>query len=133
MSGETALAGRGTCLRTVRAIAPGDAMTRADTEDMPCDRSPGGSGLRFDAHRGTVVAAAPIAAGHYLGAIRLPSAAQVPAGTPMHFRTSEGPVSIEREVVTLQPGRRGGRVFARTGDDQVMAARLDHVEEGAKP
>lgn len=51
----------------------------------------------------------------------------------MHFRTSEGPVSIEREVVTLQPGRPGGRVFARTRDDQVMAARLDHVEEGAKP
>lgn len=116
------------CLRSTHAIAAGQHLTNADAEPIPCDPTQPKATLRFDRQLGAVIAADPVAAGEILGAVRLASTAFVPAGTGMHYRTAEGPVTIEREVVTLQPGRAGRSVFARTIDGQVISAPLEKRE-----
>lgn len=51
-------------------------------------------------------------------------AAPLAAGTTLTLRSVTGPVTIERAVTTLQPGRSGRRVFVRDGAGQVFAAPL---------
>lgn len=132
LSGQTG-GKKARCLRAVRAIAPGEAIVAADAEKVDCPADGSRASLRIDRTTGSVLASAPIMAGEHLGPIRLPGQAQVSAGAQMRFRTVSGPVSIEREVVTLQTGRVGRPVFVRTADGQVIAAPLLGVAIRERP
>jgi flagella basal body P-ring formation protein FlgA len=50
-------------------------------------------------------------------------------GTALVYRTREGPVMVEREVVALQSGRAGRPVFVRTKEGKVLSATLAGTEE----
>ena len=50
-------------------------------------------------------------------------------GAEVLYRTSEGPVTVEREVVALQSGRAGQRVFVRTEEGKVLTATVAGPED----
>lgn len=117
------------CFRTAADVRPGEVLRAELVEAAECSDEPVAAGLAFDRARAAPVARDGIAAGTYLGAVRPVPDDRVAAGTRMAFVTGEGPVIVEREVMTLQPGRAGGRIFARTSDGEVIAAPvLEHKE-----
>jgi flagella basal body P-ring formation protein FlgA len=116
------------CVALVRPLAAGEALAPGDVEPAECGEAPGA--LRFDRRKGAVIAAAPLAAGTPLGALRLEAAPAIAAGSELTLVSRAGPVSIARDVVALQSGRAGGRVFVRDADGTVIAA---PVAEGEDP
>ena len=46
------------------------------------------------------------------------------SGDRLTLISAVGPVRVERQVVALQAGRAGGRVFVRDAEGQVVAAPL---------
>lgn len=117
------------CFRTVADVRPGEVLRAELVEAAECGSGPVAPGLAYDRARQAPVARDGIPAGAYLGAVRPVADDGVAAGSRMAFVTGEGPVLIEREVVALQPGRTGGRIFARTADGEVIAAPvLEHKD-----
>ena len=46
----------------------------------------------------------------------------------MLLRTTVGPVTVERAVTSLQPGRHGKRLFVRTDDGKLLASTLADIQ-----
>lgn len=97
--------GRAALVRLVRRAVPGG---RLDASRVPAI-------VRFER-------SAPAVA-HPTGA--LTAAPAVKPGEKLHVATRVGPVSIEREVLALQQGRPGRRMFVRAVDGTVFAAALE--------
>ena len=79
--------------------------------------------------RGVIVAAAPIEAGGPVGSALSPPEPAVGERERLTLVARSGSVTVERDVVALQAGRRGGKLFVRDMDGRVFAAPL---VEGAR-
>lgn len=124
---------RKTCFFTNAEIPAGMFLSTADVEQAPCEGSLAGRWVAYE-RLGPAAHAAPysrieIPAGSNLGSIRLPKVAPVAAGHRAVFRTSEGPVLVEREVITLQSARPGHSLFASTEDGEVIVSQLADNED----
>ena len=125
---RTARAG-GPCYASGAAIAQDDAISQGDLLSVACRGGPSGRYLRYDAAAGAFFARRAIAAGAYLGPVKLATGAGAKKGAELVYRTAEGPVVVERKVVALQPARPGRRVFVRTDDGRVLVSTLERGED----
>lgn len=115
---------QGGCSATAQPIAQGTALTPADIVTVLCDAGSIDAPVRFDRRASAVRASVALAAGTRLGRIALPGAPDVDSGDRLTLVSAVGPVRVERQVVALQAGRAGGRVFVRDAEGQVVAAPL---------
>lgn len=118
------------CYAAARDVAAGTPLAAADVSAVPCRADAPRAALRYDRHSGATLAADALAAGTYLGRLAPLGQAQVAKGEALTLRSTAGPVTIERAVTAMQPGRAGGKVFVRDANGQVFAARL--ALEGAQ-
>lgn len=112
------------CAELARPVAAGAAVSRDDLVPAPCRASAASAQLRFDRADRIVRASGQLAAGDYLGRISVGSAPAVDKGDKLSLVASSGPVRVSREVVALQPGRAGGRLFVRDSEGNVTSAPL---------
>ncbi|HYD37215.1 MAG TPA: flagella basal body P-ring formation protein FlgA [Allosphingosinicella sp.] len=122
---------RAGCAELARPLAAGASLSEADLIEVDC-REAAASGLRFD--RGDRVARAgrDLEAGAYLGRISAPPAVAVDKGAKLTLVATEGPVRVSREVVALQAGRPGGRLFVRDAEGNVTSAPLAVANGGGE-
>jgi flagella basal body P-ring formation protein FlgA len=120
----------GTCFVARTDIAEGTTIEEEDLAPAECRREGPGRWLGHEAASRTIYARRGMAAGTYLGAVRVGRSAAARAGAELVFRTSEGPVTVERQVVALQPGQPGRDIFVRTDEGTVLVSRLE--EEAAR-
>ena len=112
------------CFATRRALAAGNPIASGDVVAAPCsDGTP--RAVRYDRRTGSTLAAHALPEGAALGALALAPYRVIAPGTPLTLRSIAGPVTIERAVTTLQPGRSGGRVFVRDADGAVLSVALE--------
>ena len=110
----------GPCLVTSAPLAAGTAVSRDKVAKGAC--APVSAGLRFDTARHVLVARRDLPAGSPLGRLVAAPAEAVARGDAMTLVSRAGPVTIERPVTALQPGREGGRVFVRDSAGHIFAA-----------
>ena len=110
--------------RVTRVDLPAGAVVTTDdvvaSACGPSDRALFG----YDPAVRSVVARHAVPAGTPLRAVRTAATAPVQPGQSLVLRTAIGPVTIERAVSAVQPARAGARLFARTQDGAVVAARV---------
>lgn len=116
------------CWASVRAMQAGEAVTVRDAVPSPCGSTTAVAVFRPGGNTMPIVRDG-IPAGASLGRLLPMPADRVMAGAALTLRSVSGPVTIERAVTTLQPGRSGRRVFVRDSEGQVFAAPLALVEE----
>ncbi|HZF44360.1 MAG TPA: flagella basal body P-ring formation protein FlgA [Sphingomonadaceae bacterium] len=121
----------GVCASTAQAVAKGAALTMADVVVVPCEAAVSAP-VRFDRSALALRASAHLPAGTRLGRLALPAAPDIDKGDELTLRSTVGPVSVERQVVALQSGRSGGRVFVRDAEGQVVSAPLSLQREAAR-
>jgi flagella basal body P-ring formation protein FlgA len=126
---QAAQRARGGCSELARPLAAGSPVSVADLVPVDC-RDEAASGLRFDRLNGVARAESGLAAGAYLGRIAAAPAVAVDKGAKLTLVATAGPVRVTREVVALQAGRSGGKVFVRDAEGHVTSAPLV-VQEGA--
>jgi flagella basal body P-ring formation protein FlgA len=117
------------CAVSRTPIAAGAYLASDDLGRVACRAEATGGWLGYDAGARSFFARREIPAETYLGRA---SAGAVPAareGAELVYRTSEGPVTVEREVVALQSGRVGQPVFVRTEEGKVLSATLSGAED----
>lgn len=114
------------CMATTRAIPAGGTVSRSDFTPAACTEAP--ATLRYDARLKAARAGRALEAGETVAALPGFALPAVRSGETLHVRTQIGPVVVDREVVALQPGQPGGRIFVRTADGEVFAAVL--AEDG---
>jgi flagella basal body P-ring formation protein FlgA len=111
------------CAALTRSLPSGAALSPDDIVPVACIAALPPR-LRFDRLNGVVRADEDLASGAYLGRVSPARAAAVDAGDKLTLVASAGPVRVAREVVALQPGRAGGRVFVRDAEGNVTSAPL---------
>ena len=114
-------AARGICYRLRHNVAEGDYVARDDFAPTACDAAATPVKLAYDKAARALFSRSDLPAFSYAGAITLRSSDPVRAGTAMTLRTISGPVTIDRNVVTLQASRAGQHIFVRTKDGTVLA------------
>jgi flagella basal body P-ring formation protein FlgA len=112
------------CAELARSLADGAALSNEDLVPVACRDHAAMPPLRFDRLNRVVRAEGAIAAGTYLGRISAPSAVAVDKGDKLSLVASAGPVRVSRDVVALQAGRPGGRLFVRDAEGNVTSAPL---------
>ena len=122
----------GACAATAQPVAQGAALQTADVVTVPCEATEVGAPVRFDRRASALRTSAPLPAGTRLGRLTLPAAPDVDKGDELTLLSTVGPVSVERQVVALQAGRSGGRVFVRDAEGQVVSAPLSVQPEAAR-
>lgn len=122
----------GACAATAQPVAQDAALKTADIVTVPCEAREVGAPVRFDRRASAVRASAHLPAGTRLGRLALPAAPNVDRGDELTLLSRVGPVSVERQVVALQAGRSGGRVFVRDAEGQVVSAPLSVQPEVAR-
>lgn len=122
----------GACAAIAQPVAQGAAIKPADIVAVPCEATEAGAPLRFDRRASAIRASAPLPAGTRLGRVVLSAAPDVDKGDELTLVSAVGPVRVERQVVALQAGRSGGRVFVRDAEGQVVAAPLAVSTETAR-
>lgn len=125
MVGVLAMASLGPgCFAAARDLPVGTMLVPADLAPAACASGAKRAPLRYDQASGVPVTAAAVTAGTYLGHVLPLAGARVEKGDKLTLRSTAGPVTIERAVVAMQPGRSGGRVFVRDSEGKVFAAPL---------
>lgn len=120
------------CVRLTRSLAAEEPIGRDDLVAVPCgDAQPSGL-VRLDPRNGVARAMSSLEQGAYLGRLTVPPAPAVDAGKRLTLVANVGPVRVEREVVALQAGREGKRLFVRDEEGQVSSALLAPVSEDAR-
>jgi flagella basal body P-ring formation protein FlgA len=114
----------GSCAQLARPVEAGAAVSGEDLEPAPCGAGTAAADLRFDRLNRIVRAGGPLAAGTYLGRISATPAPSVDKGDKLSLVATAGPVRVTRDVVAMQPGRAGGRVFVRDSEGNVTSAPL---------
>lgn len=117
------------CAELARPLASGAPLSGADLIPADC-REEAASGLRFDRADGVARADRDLAAGTYLGRVSATPVVAVDKGDKLTLVATEGPVRVSREVVALQAGRPGGRLFVRDSEGNVTSAPLA-TQDGA--
>lgn len=112
------------CFAAARDVPAGAALAAADLAPVDCRADAPPAPLRYDRAGGVPVSAAAIAAGTYLGHVVPLAEGRVAKGETLTLRSTAGPVTIERTVVAMQPGRSGRRVFVRDSEGRIFAAPL---------
>jgi hypothetical protein len=121
---------RAVCAELVRPLAAGAALSDRDLSPVACQDKVAAAPLRFDRLDRVVRADGNLAAGAYLGRVSAAPAVAVDKGAKLTLVSTAGPVRVTREVVALQPGRAGGRLFVRDSEGNVTSAPLA-APEGA--
>lgn len=121
----------GSCFGASVDLAIGETITASNVVEIECPSERTVAALGYDAASGSPYARGFIPAGTNLGALRLNGVEVVPEGKAMTLRFAAGPIIVERDVASLQPGVPGGRVFVKTEDGKVISARLSPGETGA--
>jgi hypothetical protein len=111
------------CAELARPLAAGAALSADDLVAADC-RESAPSALRFDRLDRVARAERDLAAGTYLGRISAAPAVAVDKGAKLNLVATAGPVRVSREVVALQAGRPGGKVFVRDSEGNVTSAPL---------
>ena len=111
------------CAELARPLAAGAPLSDADLIPVAC-REAAASGVRFDRLDRVARAERDLAGGAYLGRISAPPAVAVDKGARLTLVATAGPVRVSREVVALQAGRPGGKVFVRDNEGNVTSAPL---------
>lgn len=106
------------------AVPRGTYLSRADLAEGICPDGYVRPAVIFDRNAGTLRSADDLPAGTAFGPLQLPEADIVQPGTPMQLVVREGPVTVSRDVETLQPGLASRPVFVRTPDGATFAAPL---------
>ena len=119
---------RADCVELARPLAAGAPLSDGDLAPAEC-REEAASGLRFDRLDRVARAERDLAAGTYLGRISTAPAVAVDKGDKLTLVATAGPVRVSREVVALQAGRSGGKVFVRDNEGNVTSAPLA-VQDG---
>lgn len=112
------------CFVAARDLPVGAVLTVDDVRPVACRTMSGRAPLRYDRVRGVAVVGTPVAAGHYLGRVMPTSKGRVEQGARLTLRATVGPVTVERAVVAMQPGRAGRRVFVRDAEGRIFAVML---------
>lgn len=120
------------CAETSEAVNSGAPIWSEQTRAISCDRERTAADLSFRPRSGEAVAAQNLAAGTYLGRIRLPSRPEISPADRLTVKSAVGPVVIQREVTALQAGRADRRLFVMTGDGEVFAAPAASTTEGSR-
>jgi hypothetical protein len=113
-----------TCAEVARPVSAGAPVSGEDLVPAPCRATAASVQLRFDRANRIVRASGPLAVGDYLGRISVGSALPVDKGDKLSLVASSGPVRVSREVVAMQAGRAGGRLFVRDSEGNVTSAPL---------
>jgi hypothetical protein len=114
----------GDCFATVRDVEAGAIIAAADVVPVVCDAGRARASLRFEPGSGATIAAAALPDGTYLGRILPSSGRLIAKGATLTIRSTSGAVTIEREVIAMQTGRDGKRMFVRDERGQVFAVPL---------
>jgi hypothetical protein len=117
------------CAAARASVAVGAYLAAEDLRSVPCQREATGGWLGYDVAARSYFARRPIPVGTYLGRIAAGASPSAAAGAGLVYRTSEGPVTVEREVVAVQSARAGRPVFVRTEEGKVLSATLADAEE----
>ena len=120
----------GICYVLNRPAARGTFLSGADLVEGSCAYGDMLPAVVFDHAAGALRSADDLPAGTPFGRLRLPEMEIVQPGTQMQLVVREGPVTVSREVETLQPGLPGRRVFVRTIDGDTFSAPLLPLGEG---
>ncbi|HEX8223864.1 MAG TPA: flagella basal body P-ring formation protein FlgA [Allosphingosinicella sp.] len=123
---------RADCAELARPLAAGAALSARDLVPVACDDKAAAAELRFDRLDRVARADRDLPAGTYLGRISPPSAVAVDKGDKLTMVSTSGPVRVTREVVALQAGRAGGRLFVRDNEGNVTSAPLAAQEGGGQ-
>ena len=115
---------RGACYMATADIPAGRHIVDGDVARTPCTADAPAIGLGYDRGLGAPIASSAIDAGGYLGAIMPLATEPAVAGQELTLRIMDGPIIIERDVVAIQSGRPGSKVFVRADDGQVLSQRL---------
>ena len=111
------------CWNARRLIPEGRAIDQDDVTASPCTTSLEAlHGLRTE--RGQTIAMSAVPAGASLGRLLLSRRKAVSAGEAVTLVSRIGPVTIERDVVALQNGEAGRRIFVRDRERRIFAADL---------
>ncbi|MEA3064408.1 MAG: hypothetical protein QOJ27_847, partial [Sphingomonadales bacterium] len=114
----------GACAELARPLADGAVLSSEDLVPVACRDHAASPPLRFDRLNRVVRADGGIEAGTYLGRISAPPAVAVDKGDKLRLVATAGPVRVSRDVVALQAGRPGGRLFVRDAEGNVTSAPL---------
>jgi hypothetical protein len=120
----------GICYVLNRPAARGTFLSGADLVEGSCAYGDMLPAVVFDHAAGALRSADDLPAGTPFGRMRLPEMEIVQPGVQMQLVVREGPVTVSREVETLQPGLPGRRVFVRTIDGDTFSAPLLPLGEG---
>jgi len=120
----------GSCYFLNDAVARGTFLSGADFAEGNCTDGDVHPAVVFDHAAGALRSADDLPAGTPFGRLRLPEMEIVQPGTQMQLVVREGPVTISREVETLQPGLPRRRVFVRTAGGDIFTAPLVLPGEG---
>jgi flagella basal body P-ring formation protein FlgA len=120
------------CIELARPVVAGAALSGRDVVPVACDDGKAEAELRFDRLDRVVRANLNLPAGAYLGRVSLPPAVVVDKGDKLTLVSTAGPVRVTREVVALQAGRAGGKVFVRDADGNVISAPLAEDNGGGE-
>lgn len=131
IAGSEQVARTAECSAAATLIPAGRMVEAADLVPLPCPAQIQGNWLRPVA--GGYQARADIPAGTPLGRPLVRAITPIAAATPVVLRTAIGPVVIERQAATVQPGRPGRSVFARTADGAVLVAPLANKSAKDRP
>lgn len=123
----------GPCYAARTDLLAGAYLDRGAAAETDCKEETTERRLGYDADARTAIVRNTIPAGTYLGRLRLEDAAPIAAGQAMILRTSVGPVTVERTVTSLQPGRAGKRLFVRTDDGKLLASALPAIPRAEAP
>lgn len=117
----------GHCFAAARDLPVGSVLTVDDVTATPCMVSTRRAPLRYDRVARAPVVATAIPAGTYLGRLAPLVAIRIDKDQRLTLRSSSGPVVIEREVVAVQPGSAGARIFVRDASGQVFSVRVGEI------
>ncbi|MDP3458827.1 MAG: hypothetical protein Q8S09_06080 [Hyphomonas sp.] len=126
---ETAGDGATGCVSLAVPKARGAVIEPADLDQVSCAPEPAEAALRYDPEAGALRAAAPLAAGTYLGRIRPGPAPRVLSGDQVVVATYSGPVRIEQPATVLQSARQGDGVFVQTASGAVLSVSVPPAKE----
>lgn len=119
------------CVVTLRDLDAGEHVTLDAVRHVPCrGNNIPKEHVSFDRSTRSAIVPRSIPVGTYLGQLWPHKTPILPKGSRMTLRAMSGPAIVEREVVTLQPGRSGERIFVRDDNGNVFAASL-HMDESA--
>jgi hypothetical protein len=117
-----------TCLRTLRALEPGEVAVAKDFEAADC--RPGAERLSYDRVNGLARTREGLSAGDLVRGLSPSLLSAVRPGAPLRLRVVVGPVAVEREVEILRPARAAAPIYVRGDDGRVFAAPAALVEGG---